>query len=124
MGDGVFIWMSNTDPALRGVYAAGKVAGERRNGYPLDWGDEKQQGTETPFVALAIHWYLIHHPVTVHELRVSDFSGHQILRMPRRTAYSCDEAEFACVINLMRGHGPTALPVRRAVDFSAWWDIV
>lgn len=124
VGDGVLIWMANTKPALRGIHAAGKVSGEARTGYPLGWGDNKQKATLTPFVPLAIHWYLVHHPVGIDELRGSAFSGNQILSMPRRTAYPCSKPEFDTAIELMRRHGPTTLPVRPASGFTGWWNTV
>lgn len=124
VGDGVLIWMANTHARLRGIYAAGKVAGNPRSGYPLDWGDEKQQATETPFVALAIYWYLVHHPVGVDELKASGFATHQILTMPRRTAYPCSVEEFGAAIELMHRHGPTVLPVRPADTFETWWGMI
>lgn len=124
VGDGVLIWMASAKPTMRGIHAAGKVSGDPRTGYPLGWGDDKQRGTLTPFVALAIHWYLVHNPVVVDELRSSAFANHQILHMPRRTAYECTEDHFDAAIQLMQEHGPTTLPVRPAVDFADWWDIV
>jgi hypothetical protein len=87
VGDGALIWMANIKPSLRGIYAAGKVSGDPRTGYPLGWGDDKQRATLTPFVPLAIHWYIVHNPVAVPELSGTAFSGNQIMKMPRRTAY-------------------------------------
>jgi hypothetical protein len=124
VGDGVLVWMANTKPALRGIHAAGKISGDPRTGYPLGWGDTKQKATLTPFVPLAIHWYLVHHPVGIDELRGSAFSGNQIVSMPRRTAYPCTKQEFDAAIDLMGSHGPTTLPVRPAAEFSEWWDSV
>jgi hypothetical protein len=124
VGDGVLIWMANTKPALRGIHAAGKVSGEPRTGYPLGWGDQKQKSTLTPFVPLAIHWYSVHHPVAIDELRATAFAGNQIMSMPRRTAYPCSRAEFDVAIDLLESHGPTALPVRPASPFAEWWSTV
>ncbi|WP_156996538.1 EVE domain-containing protein [Knoellia aerolata] len=122
VGDGVLVWMANTNPDLRGVHAAGKISGRPRTGYPLGWGDSKQKSTLTPFVPLAIHWYLVHHPVRIDELRGSAFASHQILSMARRTAYPCSSKEFDAAIELMRQHGPTTLPGHPAAGFSEWWN--
>lgn len=124
VGDGVLVWMANAKPALRGIHAAGKVSGEPRTGYPLGWGDLKQKATLTPFVPLAIHWYLVHHPVGVDELHASTFASNLVLSMPRRTAYPCSRGEFDAAVHLMSSHGPTTLPVRPAASFTDWWNNV
>ena len=124
VGDGALIWMANTKPALRGIYAAGKVSGAPRTGYPLGWGDDKQRATLTPFVPLAIHWYVVHNPVAVPELSSTAFSGNQIMKMPRRTAYRCTKTEFDAAISLIQAHGPTVLPTRPGATFREWWNTV
>ncbi len=124
VGDGVLIWISNADAALRGVYAAGKITGEIRYGHPIGWGRGRQAKALTPFVPLAVYWYLIHNPVNVSDLQSTQFGSHQILTMPRKTAYPCSELEFQSVIDLMRMNGPTAMPVRRGTPFEIWWDFV
>jgi len=99
VGDGVLLWMANPDPELRGVHAVGTVAGaveRRENG--------------KPFVPLNVDAYVTHDPVSVLELRGSPFASHQVLRMARRTAYPCTEAEFEAAVGLARGHGPTPAP--------------
>ena len=121
-GDGVLIWISNSKPALRGLYAAGQVSGTPKYGYPLGWGSDKQRATRTPFVPLSIHWYLVHHPVSVEELTSSPFATNQILGMPRKTAYPCTAIEFKAAVKLMQAHGPTVLPVHPGVPFEVWWD--
>ena len=124
VGDGVLIWMANTKPALRGIYAAGKISGDPRTGYPLGWGDDKQRASLTPFVPLAIHWYVVHNPVAISELSATPFAGNQIMSMPRRTAYQCRKSEFTAAIDLIQEHGPTTLPARPAAAFSEWWNIL
>ncbi len=120
VGDGVLIWMANRDARLRGVHAAGVVSGAPQRGSPGS--DAETRRRTKPSVALAIHWYVVHHPVAVEELRASAFAGHQILRMARRTAYPCSDTEFAAAVDLMSAHGPTALPVRPAADLGTWWN--
>lgn len=120
-GDGVLIWMAHTKPAQRGIYAAGKIAGGPRPGYPLDWGDAKARATQIPFAPLAIRWYLMHNPVSVDELAASPFSSNLILSMPRKTAYPCTESEFDAALDLMHKHGPTSLPIRPAPSVDDWW---
>lgn len=111
VGDGVLLWMASPDSRRRGLHAAGVVSGAPHRGHP---------GAQ-PAAALAIHWYVVHHPVAVAELRESAFAGHQILRMARRTAYPCTAAEFAAALHLMSGHGPTPLPARPAAPAAQWW---
>lgn len=98
-GDRVLLWMADPDPELRGVHAVGTVAGEierRENG--------------KPFVPLDVDAYVTHDPVSVLELRGTAFATHEILRMARRTAYPCTDAEFEAAVTLVRRHGPTSAP--------------
>jgi hypothetical protein len=67
---------------------------------------------------------LVHHPVSVDELRGSAFATNQIMHMPRRTAYPCSDAEFGAAIDLIQKHGPTTLPARPGEEFSSWWNTV
>lgn len=120
-GDGVLIWMAHPKAAQRGIYAAGKIAGGARPGYPLDWGDEKTKATLIPFAPLAIRWYLMHNPVSVERLAASAFAGNLIMTMPRRTAYPCTKTEFDAALELMQEHGPTSLPIRPAPGVDDWW---
>lgn len=121
LGDGVLIWMAHEKPSLRGIYAAGKIAGEARLGLPLDWGNDKTRTTQIPFAPLAIRWYLMHNPVSVDDLAGSDFDSNLIMSMPRRTAYPCTETEFDAAIELMQAHGPTSLPIQPAPGIDDWW---
>lgn len=123
-GDRAIIWIANRRPRLRGIYAIGKVQGPPYMGYPKDWGTSKQAATLTPFVPLAIYWYVTHHPVSVDELRPSPFGSHQILAMPRRTAYGCSDAEFDAAMALVERHGPTSIPVPPAPPYAVWQDYV
>ena len=69
VGDGVVIWIAHRHPDQRGIYAMGKVVGEPRPGYPLDWGSPERRAEPVPCVPLSIFWYVTHNPVTVPELR-------------------------------------------------------
>ena len=125
VGDGVLVWMANTNPVLRGVHAAGKISGNRRRDIRSAGVTTSKSRRSRRFLWLrAIHSYLVHHPVGIDELRGSAFGSHQILSMARRTAYACSRTEFDAAIELMRRHGPTTLPVRPAGSFSDWWNTV
>jgi hypothetical protein len=121
--DGVLLWIANRKAEERGIHAVGRVSGAPRQGYPYGWGTSRQRSRPTWFVTLSTYWYVVHNPVNVLELRTSPFAGHQILKMPRRTAYSCTEEEFFTALDLVRTHGPTAIPVSPAAEFDEWWGL-